>query len=240
MNHVTIHTMKHGKNYRAALEKTDPEKLYSIEEACSLVKETSTTKFDSSVEVHMNLGIDAKHAEQQLRDTVPLPHGTGKDVRVVAFVGDDKVKEATDAGAVKAGNEDLIADIEKGWLEFDVTVATPDMMKSLGKIARTLGQKGLMPNPKAGTVTPDVGKAISEIKKGKVEFRNDKDGNLHNVIGKVSFSDENLTENLKTYIKAIVDHKPKDIKGTYIKSITLTTSMGPAVKVDHINSLKEV
>lgn len=223
---------KHGKKYRAALEKIEEDKLYTIDEACSLIKDTSVTSFDSSVEVHMNLGIDAKHAEQQLRDTVALPHGTGKEVRVVAFVGDDKIKESKDAGAVEAGNEDLIAKIEKGWLDFDVAVAAPDMMKGLGKIARTLGQKGLMPNPKAGTVTPDVGKAIAEIKKGKVEFRNDKDGNLHNVVGKVSFSSEDLAENLKTYLKAIVDHKPKDLKGTYIKSITLTTTMGPAVKID--------
>ncbi|MBU1018792.1 MAG: 50S ribosomal protein L1 [Patescibacteria group bacterium] len=223
---------KHGKKYRAVLEKIESDKLYSIDEACSLIKDTSVTKFDSSVEVHMNLGINPKHAEQQLRDTVVLPHGTGKEVRVVAFVSDDKVKEATDAGAVKAGNDDLVAEIEKGWMDFDVAVATPDMMKSLGKIARVLGQKGLMPNPKAGTVTPDVAKTIEEIKKGKVEFRNDKAGNLHNMIGKVSFSAENLAENLKTYLKTITDHKPKDLKGIYIKSITLTTTMGPAIKID--------
>ena len=222
------------------LEKIEKDKLYPIEEACELVKETSVTKFDSSVEIHMNLGIDPKQAEQQMRDTVALPHGTGKEVRVVAFVGDDKIKEATDAGAIKVGNEDLVAEIEKGWLDFDVAVATPDMMKSIGKIARTLGQKGLMPNPKAGTVTQDVAKTIGEIKKGKVEFRNDKDGNLHNMVGKVSFDAGALAENVKVYLKAIIEHKPKDLKGTFIKSVTLTTTMGPAVKVDHVISLKEL
>ncbi len=232
--------MKHGKKYRAMLEKIEEDKLHTIEEACELVKETSVTSFDSSVEIHLNLGIDPKQAEQQMRDTVALPHGTGKEVRVVAFVGDDKIKEATGAGAVKAGNEDLIADIEKGWLDFDVAVATPDMMKDLGKIARTLGQKGLMPNPKAGTVTQDVAKTIEEIRKGKVEFRNDKNGNLHNLVGKVSFDAAALTENVRTYLKAIVEHKPKEMKGTFIKSITLTTTMGPAVRVDHVNSIKEL
>ncbi len=232
--------MKHGKKYRAALEKIEADKLYTIEEACALLKETSVTSFDGSAELHLNLGIDPKQAEQQLRSTIALPHGTGKEVRVVAFVGDDKIKEATDAGAIKAGSEDLIADIEKGWLDFDVAVATPDMMKSLGKVARTLGQKGLMPNPKAGTVTPDVAKTIAEIKKGKVEFRNDKFGNLHNIMGKVSFTPEQLAENVKTYLKVILEHKPKDLKGTFVKSITLTTTMGPAIKIDALNVLKDL
>jgi large subunit ribosomal protein L1 len=214
------------------LEKVDSEKLYTLEEAISLAKETSTTKFDSSVELHMNLGIDPKQADQQLRSTVALPHGTGKTVRVVAFVGDDKVKEAKDAGAIEAGSEDLIAKVEKGWLDFDKAVATPDMMKELGKIARTLGQAGMMPNPKAGTVTPDVGGAIADIMKGQVEFRNDKQGNLHNVVGKVSFDDKKLLENLQTYLKAVMDKKPSGVKGNFIKSMTLTTSMGPGIKLD--------
>lgn len=231
---------KHGKKYRAVLEKVEQDKFYSIDEACVLVVETSTTKFDSSVEIHLNLGIDPKQAEQQLRDTVALPNGTGKEVRVIAFVSDDKVKEATSAGAIKAGSEELIAEIEKGWLDFDVAIATPDMMKGLGKVARTLGQKGLMPNPKAGTVTQDITKTISEIKKGKVEFRNDKNGNLHNIVGKVSFGGEKLAENVKAYLKTIVEHKPKDVKGTFVKSITLATTMGPAVKVESSSSLREL
>ena len=223
--------MARSKNYRAALEKIDPEKLYTLEEAIKLAKETATTKFDSSVEIHMNLGIDPKQAEQQLRSTVALPHGTGKVVRVVAFVGDDKVKEAKDAGAIEAGNEDLIEKVEKGWMDFDVAVATPDMMKNLGKIARLLGQAGLMPNPKAGTVTPEIAKVIGDVMKGQVEFRNDKLANLHNMVGKVSFDEKQLMENIQTYLKAIQEKKPQ-MKGTFIKSITLTTTMGPGIKLD--------
>jgi large subunit ribosomal protein L1 len=221
-----------GKKYLAALEKFDALKLYGLEEAIKLAKETSTTKFDSSVEIHMHLGIDPKHAEQQLRSTVSLPHGTGKTVRVVAFVSDDKVKEAKDAGAIEAGGADLIEKVEKGWMDFDKAVASPDMMKELAKIARTLGQAGLMPNPKAGTVTPEIGKTVVEIMKGQVEFRNDKLANLHNIVGKVSFSEDQLVENLKTYLKAIQDKKPTGMKGNFIKSMTLTTSMGPGIKMD--------
>lgn len=223
---------KKGKKYRAALEKVDPKKVYSLEEAIALLKETSPTNFDATVEVHMNLNIDPTQADQVIRSTVGLPHGTGKEVRVVAFVDEGNAKEALDAGAVKAGNENLIAEIEKGWLEFDVAVAHPEMMKGLGKIARTLGQKGLMPNPKAGTVTPDIVPAIAEVKKGKVEFRNDKQSNLHNAVGKVSFSEEQLKENLDTYIKAIIANRPPGAKGNFINSVTATTTMGPGVKVD--------
>ena len=221
-----------GKNYRAALEKIDPEAFYSLEDAIKLAKETSTTKFDSSVEIHMNLGIDPKQAEQAIRATVSLPHGTGKTVRVVAFVGDDKVKEAKDAGAIEAGSKDLIEKVEKGWMDFDTAVATPDMMKDLAKIARTLGQAGLMPNPKAGTVTPEIGKTVGEIMKGQVEYRNDKLANLHNVVGKVSFGEKELMENLQTYLKAVKDKKPSGIKGNFINSMTLTTTMGPGIKLD--------
>jgi len=229
---------KHGKKYRNALSKIDINKLYSIEEACALLKETSTTKFDASTEIHMHLGIDPAKAEELVRNTVALPNGIGKEVRVIAFVSEDKVKEALSAGAIKAGNEELVSEIEKGWLEFDTAVATPDMMKGLGKIARTLGQKGLMPNPKAGTVTTELTKTISEIKKGKVEFRNDKLGNLHNIFGKVSFPADKLAENLKAYLKAVLESKPKDMKGNYVLSVTLTTTMGPAIKIDHLNALK--
>ena len=224
--------MSHGKKYIAALAKVDAEKLYSLEEAAELLKATSTVKFDASVEIHMNLGIDPKQAEQQIRSTVSLPHGVGKVVRVVAFVSDDKVKAAKDAGAIDAGNTELIAKIEKGWMDFDKAIATPDMMKDLAKVARALGQAGLMPNPKAGTVTTDVEKTIGEIMKGQVEYRNDKQGNLHNVVGKVSFSSGNLVENIKTYIKAVQERKPEKMKGTYIKSMTLASTMGPGIKVD--------
>lgn len=232
--------MAHGKKYRAALEKVDVNKFYPLDEACALVRETATTKFDSTVEVHVNLSIDPAKAEQQLRSTVALPHGIGKEVRVIAFVPEDKVKEALDAGAIKAGSDDLIAEIEKGWLEFDTAIATPDMMKGLGKIARTLGQKGLMPNPKAGTITMDIAKTVAEIKKGKVEFRNDKLCNLHNVIGKASFDGAKLADNLKAYLKAVMENKPKDVKGIFINSITLATTMGPGVKIDHLEALKNL
>ncbi len=223
---------KHGKKYRALLEKIDKNKVYSVEEAAKLLKELSPTKFDSTVEIHMNLKIDPTQADQVVRSTVSLPHGTGKEVRVVAFVEDTKAKEALDAGAVKAGITALVEDIEKGWLEFDVAVAHPDVMKSIGKVARTLGQKGLMPNPKAGTVTPNIVEAVADLKKGKVEFRNDKQGNLHNAIGKVSFTEEQLNDNIETYIKAIIAGRPPGVKGTFIKTATLTTTMGPGFKVD--------
>ncbi|MFA6023614.1 MAG: 50S ribosomal protein L1 [Candidatus Gracilibacteria bacterium] len=223
--------MSHGKKYRDALGKVDQNKRYSLEEAAQLVKEVSTSKFDGSVEIHLNLGIDTTQAEQQLRSTVSLPHGTGKKVRVIAIVSEDRVKEALAAGAVEAGGDELIEKIEKGWLDFDVAVSTPDMMKNLAKVARQLGQAGLMPNPKSGTVTPDIGPKIGEVLKGQVEFRNDKLGNLHNSIGKVSFSAEQIKENAAAYLKAVNEKRPASIKGNFINSITLSPSMGPAVKV---------
>lgn len=223
--------MARGKNYQASIKKFDTLNLYPLDDALKLALATSTVSFDASVEIHMHLGVDPKQAEQQLRSTVSLPHGTGKVVKVVAFVGDDLVKVAKAAGAIEAGNAELIAKIEKGWLDFDVAVATPDMMKELGKIARTLGQAGKMPNPKSGTVTPDVEKAIGEIMKGQVEFRNDKLANLHNVVGKVSFGEAKLLENTKVYLKAVLEKKPEKMKGNFIKSITVTTSMGPGIKV---------
>jgi len=231
---------KHGKKYREAADLIEKNKRYSLSEAVALLKKTSTTKFDSSCEIHMHLGVNPKHAEQMVRSTVVLPHGIGRDVRVVAFVNDDYVKEAKSAGAVEAGSEELIEKITKGWLDFDVAVATPDMMKSLAKIAKTLGQKGLMPNPKAGTVTQEVGTTISEIKKGKVEFRTDKLANLHNSFGKVSFDEAKLLENVKTYLKAVNDVKPAGVKGNYIKSISLTTTMGPSIHVDIQAALSEL
>lgn len=222
----------HGKKYRAALEKFNLVKFYTIEEASKLVKDIAVTKFDSTVEIHMNLGIDPAQADQGMRSTVALPHGTGREVRVIAFVEDGMIKDAMGAGAIKAGSEELIAEIEKGFLDFDVAVAHPNVMKMLGKVARTLGQKGLMPNPKAGTVTMDIVKTIQEVKKGKVEFRNDKNGNLHNAVGKVSFSADQIKENLQTYLKAIVSARPAGVKGRFIRSITIATTMGPGIQID--------
>ncbi len=230
--------MKHGKKYLSAVQKIEQGKFYTLEEAAKLVLETSTVKFDGSIEVHMKLGIDPKQAEEQIRSTVSLPHGTGRTVRVVAFVSDEKVKDAMGAGAIEAGNADLIEKIEKGWLDFDVAVATPDMMKDLAKIARVLGQAGLMPNPKSGTVTTDIVRTVDEIRKGQVEFRNDKLANLHNVVGKVSFGSEKLLENIRAYLKAVLDKKPEKMKGNYVLSVTLASTMGPGIKVELADALK--
>lgn len=229
---------KRGKKYQDA-KKLVTKELYVLDEAIELLKKTSVTKFDSSCEVHFKLGLDPKQADQNIRTSVSLPHGTGKEVKVVAFVGEENIKAAKAAGAVEAGTEDLVKKIEKGWTDFDVAVATPDQMKDLGKIAKTLGQKRLMPSPKAGTVTPDFAKTIEELKKGKVELRVDKDANMHNIFGKVSFDDSKLRENLITVVRAVTDAKPASSKGTYIKSLTLTTSMGPGVPVDSQSVLAE-
>jgi large subunit ribosomal protein L1 len=227
---------KHGKKYLEARELVEAgladKESFSVDEAIELLKKTSTTKFDSTCEVHFRLGVDPKQADQNIRGTVSLPHGTGKEVRVIAFVDDAGVKDAKAAGAVEAGTADLIEKIEKGWLDFDVAVADPSQMKHIGKIAKILGTKGLMPNPKAGTVTPDAAKAIEEIRKGKVEFRVDKLSNLHVVFGKVSFEPEALKENLLSILKAVLDAKPTTIKGVYLKGLSTTTSMGPGVPLD--------
>ena len=223
---------KHGKKYMAAAKLLEGKTVYTLDEAVALLKKTSTTKFDSSCEVHMRLGVDPTHAEQMVRSTVALPNGTGRTVRVIAFVNEDKAKEAKSAGADKAGMEDLIEDITKGWLEFDVAVATPDAMKSLGKIAKILGTKGLMPNPKAGTVTTDIGKTIGEIKKGKVEYRTDKQAQIHQIFGKASFGEQQLKENFVAFVKAVSDNKPVAVKGTYIKNISVANSMGPGITLD--------
>ncbi|KKP41200.1 MAG: 50S ribosomal protein L1, large subunit ribosomal protein L1 [Candidatus Peregrinibacteria bacterium GW2011_GWC2_33_13] len=231
---------KFGKKYRAVLEKFNVNEYYSLDKAVSILPETSITKFASSAEIHMNLSLDPKQADQNIRGTVALPHGTGKEVRVVAFVSEDKVKEAKSAGAIEAGKEELIDKVLKGWTEFDVAIATPDVMKDLGKIAKILGQKGLMPNPKAGTITSDIKTTVETIKKGQIEYRNDKLCNLHNGFGKINFTKEQLLENVKAYIKAIIDAKPATVKGTYINTITLATTMGPGIKVDVNGVLKEV
>jgi large subunit ribosomal protein L1 len=230
----------HSKKWRAAAAKIEKEKLYSLAEAVKLTKETSTTKFDASLEIHTRLGINTKKSDQIVRASVSLPHGTGKKLRVVAFVVEEKAAAAKKAGAVEAGEESLIEKIGKGWLDFDVAVATPEMMKKLGKIAKTLGQKGLMPNPKAGTVTDDFEKAIAEIQKGKVEFRGDSFGILHNLVGKVSFDDAKLIENIETYLRAVLDAKPKAVKANYVRGIALASSMGPGVRVDANEVLKNL
>lgn len=222
---------KHGKKYREAAKLVE-KKAYSLDEAIALLKKTATTKFDSSCELHIKLGVDPKQADQNIRTAVALPHGTGTDVCVVAFVSEEHAKAAKEAGAVEAGTEALIKKIEKGWTDFDVAVATPDQMKELGKIAKTLGQKRLMPSPKAGTVTPDFKKAISELKKGKVEVRLDKDSNAHNIFGKISFEEAELKENFLALMKAIIAVKPSSSKGNYLRSVTVTTTMGPGIHLD--------
>lgn len=221
----------HGKKYRE-VKKLVEKPFYEIGEAVALLKKTSTVKFDASAEVHMKLGLDPKQADQLIRGTVVMPNGTGKKVRVIAFVPEALVKTAKAAGAVEAGLEDLIEKIVKGWMDFDVAVAIPDVMKGLGKIAKTLGQKGLMPNPKAGTVTTDIEKTIGEIIKGKVEFKLDKLANLHNIFGKISFTEAQLEENLKAFLKAIAAAKPSGAKGIFVQSITLASTMGPGIRLD--------
>lgn len=222
--------MKHGKKYNE-LAKLVEKEFYTLEEAVALLKQLSSTKFDATCELHMRLGLDPRQAEQNIRTTVSLPGGTGKTLRVVAFVGEENIKAAKEAGAVEAGTGELIEKIEKGWLDFDIAVATPDQMKDLGKIAKTLGQKKLMPNPKSGTVTPDFAGAIKELQGGKIELRVDKTGILHTVFGKASFDEGKLMENLKTIVAKVKEVKPSTAKGTYIKSVTLTTTMGPGLKV---------
>src|SRR3989344_5015971 len=203
---------------------------YPLEEAVALLTQLSTTKFDGSAEVHVRLSADPKQGDQQVRGTVTLPHGTGKSLRIAALVPEDRAKEMLDAGAILAGEDHLITSIEKGELDFDVLLAMPQCMKGLGKVAKTLGQKGLMPNPKAGTVTDNPVKTIQELQKGKIEFRNDKQALIHSVFGKISFGTEKLSENLRTLLLAIKEAKPSAIKGEYLKTITITPTMGPSVR----------
>ena len=225
--------MKHGKKYNESVKLVDSAKLYDKEEAIALVKQTAKAKFDETIELHMRLGVDPRHADQQIRGAVVLPHGTGKTVRVLVFAKGDKEKEALEAGADFVGAEDLVQKIQtENWFDFDVCVATPDMMGVVGRIGRVLGPKGLMPNPKSGTVTQDVAKAISEIKAGKVEYRLDKTAIIHCPIGKASFDDQKLTENFNTLVDAIVKAKPSAAKGTYIKSTTIASTMGVGIKLN--------
>jgi len=224
--------VKRGKRYRAAHEKVDRARQYAPAEAVELIKETAGTKFDETVELHVRLGVNVRHAEEQLRGTLALPNGLGKDVSVIAFAQGDKARAASDAGADFVGGEDLAARIEGGWTDFDLAVATPDMMPVVGKLGRILGPQGKMPNPKVGTVTDDVAKAVEEAKAGKVEYRTDRQGVIHLVIGKASFDAPRLLENYAAVIEEIVRAKPAAAKGRYLLSITLATTMGPGVRVD--------
>lgn len=222
---------KKGKKYRASFELLEEGKVYTVDEAVDLVKKTATAKFDETIEMHVRLGVDPKYNDQQVRGAVVLPNGTGKSKRVLVFTKGDKVKEAEDAGADYVGAEDLVDKIKGGWFDFDVAVATPDMMGVVGRLGKLLGPRGLMPNPKLGTVTPDVAKAISEQKAGKVEYRTDKAGNVHCPIGKASFEANKLAENYQTLLDTLIRVKPAAAKGQYVKSITLSATMGPGVPV---------
>jgi large subunit ribosomal protein L1 len=224
--------MKRSKNYRQALDKVDSSRLYSPLEAAALAKETSPTKMDATVEVAMRLGVDPRKADQMVRGTVNLPHGTGKTVRVIVFASGDRAAEATAAGADAVGSDDLIERIQGGWLDFDAAIAAPDQMAKVGRIARILGPRGLMPNPKTGTVTPDVAKAITDIKGGKINFRVDKQSNLHLIIGKVSFDTTKLVENYAAALDEVLRAKPSAAKGRYLKKVNFSTTMGPGIPVD--------
>ena len=223
---------KHGKRYQDSAKLVERGRTYEPEAAMALLKETSTVKFDSSVEAHIRLGVDPRHAEQMVRGIVTLPHGTGKVVRVAVFAQGDKAAEATAAGADVVGAEDLAQRIEAGWLEFDVAVATPDMMGSVGKLGRILGRRGLMPNPKAGTVTFDVERVINELKGGRIEFKVDKGGIVHAPFGKASFEADQLVENLAALTDAVNRARPKEAKGQYFRSLTVASTMGPGIRVD--------
>ena len=225
--------MKKGKRYTEAAKLIEKTNVYDLNEAVALVKKSASAKFDETIEAHLRLGVDGRHADQQVRGAVVLPHGTGKSVKVLVFAKGDKVDEALAAGADFAGGDELVPKIQnEGWLDFDVVVATPDMMGVVGRLGRVLGPKGLMPNPKAGTVTMDVTKAVNDIKAGKIEYRLDKTNIVHVPIGKVSFTDEAIAENFTALMDAIVKARPSALKGQYIRSITLTSTMGPGVKVN--------
>ncbi|MBR6228454.1 MAG: 50S ribosomal protein L1 [Eubacterium sp.] len=227
--------MKHGKKYVEAAKLVDRTTQYEVADAVALVKKTAVAKFDETVEAHVRLGVDGRHADQQVRGAVVLPHGTGKQVRVLVFAKGDKLTEAEQGGADHVGGEELIPKIQNdGWFEFDVVVATPDMMGVVGRLGRVLGPKGLMPNPKAGTVTMDVAKAVEDIKAGKIEYRLDKANIIHCPIGRTSFTEEQLTENLDTLMEALVKAKPASAKGQYFRSVTIANTMGPGIKVSPV------
>ena len=224
--------MAHGKKYLEAAKLVDRDRIYSPEEAAGLAKETAYVSFDSTVEAHLRLGVDPRHADQMVRGTVVLPHGTGKVVRVAVFAQGDKAQEALKAGADEVGGEDLVKRIEAGWLDFDVALATPDSMGLVGKLGKILGRRGLMPNPKAGTITFDLDRAVREVKGGRVEFKVDKAGIIHTAFGRASFEPEALVANLAALIDAINRAKPSGAKGQYLKGLTIATTMGPGIRVD--------
>jgi large subunit ribosomal protein L1 len=224
--------MKLTKKQKAVKDIADFEKEYSIAEAVAIVKKAAKAKFDESVEIAMNLGVDPKHADQVVRGTVSLPHGTGKSVRVLVVAKPEKQQEAIDAGADHVGFEDVLNRIKEGWTDIDVIIAAPDTMAELGKLGKVLGPRGLMPNPKSGTVTPNLGQAVREVKAGKIDFRVDKTGIVHSAIGKASFDDDKLADNISAFINTIIKLKPAAAKGTYVKAITIASTMGPGVKID--------
>jgi large subunit ribosomal protein L1 len=224
--------MQRSKAYRKAAELVSPDTMYTPLEAANIAKQASPSKFDGTVEVAMRLGVDVRKADQMVRGTVSLPHGTGKTIRVIVFATGDKADEATAAGADRVGSDDLIQAITDGFLDFDAAIATPDQMAKVGRIARVLGPRGLMPNPKTGTVTPDVAKAVSDIKGGKISFRTDKQSNLHLIIGKASFTAQQLVENYAAALEEVLRIKPSAAKGRYLKKVTFTTTMGPGIPVD--------
>lgn len=225
--------MKRGKRYQELVKSYDKSQLYDFEEAIAMVKKMANTKFDESIELHIRLGVDSRHADQQVRGALVLPHGTGKTVKVLVVAKGDKLQEAEEAGADYFGEDEYIEKINnEGWFDFDVMITTPDMMGKVGRLGRVLGPKGLMPNPKSGTVTPDIKKAVEDVKAGKVEYRLDKSNIMHVMIGKASFSDEQLLENLNVLLDAVKKAKPPAAKGQYFRSVTLTSTMGPGVKLN--------
>jgi len=232
--------MKRSKRFQEALSKRDPSKQYRLDEAVKLVKEAATAKFDETVEISVRLGVDPRHADQMVRGSVTLPHGLGKTKRVLVLTKGEKEKEALDAGADYVGLDEYVEKIKNGWLDFDAVVATPDVMGQVGKLGKILGPRGLMPNPKSGTVTFNVAEAVKEIKAGKVDFRVDKYGILHVPLGKASFPAEKLVENIKTFMEAVLRLKPSTAKGQYVRSVTLSSTMGPGIKVDRAALLDEV
>jgi large subunit ribosomal protein L1 len=221
-----------SKRFREIAKKVDTTQVYSLEDAVAILKSLPTVKFDESVDLSLKLGIDPRKNDQQVRGTVPLPNGTGKKLRILVFAKADKAKEAMDAGADYAGADDLIEKVAGGWLDFDAVVATPDLMREVGKLGKVLGPRGLMPTPKGGTVTPDVKKAVTELKAGKIEFKVDKHGVINNAVGKLTFAKEKLLENIKAYLDAIQRAKPSTAKGVYMKSLALSSTMGPGLKID--------
>ncbi|WP_299302505.1 50S ribosomal protein L1 [uncultured Fretibacterium sp.] len=232
--------MKRSKRYREAAAKIDGNRQYGLREAVDLFHSVATAKFNESMELHIRLGVDPRHADQQVRSTVGLPHGTGVTKRVLVLATGEKVKEAEDAGADIVGGEDLVQKIAGGWMDFDAVIATPDMMKSVGRLGKVLGPRGLMPSAKTGTVTFDLANAIQEIKAGRVEFRVDKAGIVHNSVGKKNFTPDALFENAKVLLQAIQKARPASVKGTYIKSISLTSTMGPGISIDPVAAVKEL